>query len=210
MTKLKVGDKVKCLQSSYSCYGKSGVITKIATDYDGYPCYVVECEDQEFEFHRVFLEKQEDDMTKEPAHFFNGHDMSKNCVVFALLDEAYGQGAKDFFKGYKGEVHYFSASCRGFVGTDDPAWAYTAVYRLMPAPATKPSIDWSHVSKDFKWLAQDEDGVAYLYSEKPTKDGEEGRWTYEGGELREVSVFASFKPGTCDWEDSLVQRPDGV
>ena len=70
---------------------------------------------------------------------------------------------------------------------------------------TKPSIDWEHVRKDFKFLAQDIDGNAYLYSERPVL-GLNG-WQTTQGDCAEAEQFASYVPGTCDWKDSLVERP---
>lgn len=79
------------------------------------------------------------------------------------------------------------------------------VYRIKPS---KPSIDWSHVDPRLKWLARDADGQTYLYEDMPELvaacfDGSDCDWVYVN------DVFASYKPGTCDWRDSLVKRPEG-
>ena len=105
-----------------------------------------------------------------------------------------------------------------YVGSDDgPEWAAippsweksmardkAMIYRVKPAPFTPPSIDWSHVSGDFNWLAVDRDGRAWLSGEKPTM-----RSTYWSAPTRHypANVFASFDPGTVDWRDSLIMRP---
>ena len=70
---------------------------------------------------------------------------------------------------------------------------------------TKPSIDWSHVSEDFQYLAMDEDGEFYLYSDKPLQGNQQwvSNLTYTP-----AIHFSSFTPGTCDWKDSLVERPN--
>lgn len=70
---------------------------------------------------------------------------------------------------------------------------------------TKPSINWDHVHKDFKFLAQDIDGNAWLYWEKPVL-GENG-WQTTQGDCAEAQQFASYTSGTCSWEYSLVERP---
>lgn len=81
---------------------------------------------------------------------------------------------------------------------------------LFPSPVeitkvtTKPSIEWSHVSEDFQYLAMDSGGLHHLFAEKPELG--EGEWTtYYLYILAEH--FTSFIPGTCDWRDSLVKRP---
>ena len=70
----------------------------------------------------------------------------------------------------------------------------------------KPSIDWSHVNEDFQWLAMDDDGECYIYSGKPSRGGQQ-QWV-SNLRLTVADHFASFTPGTCDWKDSLVKRPN--
>ena len=70
---------------------------------------------------------------------------------------------------------------------------------------TKPSIDWSHVSEYFKWLAMDADGKFHIYTDKPLQ----GERQWATNLLCTPAIhFASFVPGTCDWKDSLVKRPN--
>jgi hypothetical protein len=71
--------------------------------------------------------------------------------------------------------------------------------------ASKPSIDWEHVRGEYKFLAQDIDGNAWLYWEKPELRA--CGWQTTRGECAEAQQFASYTPGTCDWKDSLVERP---
>ena len=70
---------------------------------------------------------------------------------------------------------------------------------------TKPSIDWSHVSEEFQYLAMGADGRCWLWVTKPAPFQEQ--WC--GGSLAiKAENFSSSIPGTCDWRDSLVKRPD--
>ena len=71
--------------------------------------------------------------------------------------------------------------------------------------AVKPSIDWSHVSEDFQYLAMDENGKHCLFAEKPEPIVLE--WAADALYIN-AKHFASFIPGTCDWKDSLVKRPE--
>ena len=73
---------------------------------------------------------------------------------------------------------------------------------------TKPSINWEHVRDDYNYLAQDSSGNAWLYWEEP-KPGEAG-WGVARGECATANSHVSYIPGTCDWKDSLVARPEGV
>lgn len=69
----------------------------------------------------------------------------------------------------------------------------------------KPSIDWSHVSEDYQYLAMDESGLHHLFAEEPIPDSDE--WTTSDLYIY-ANHFASFKAGTCHWRDSLVKRPN--
>lgn len=88
-----------------------------------------------------------------------------------------------------------------------PSWSKELKYRMKPVTLTKPSIDWSHVAPEYKWLAHDKDGDTYLYREEPKLGG--GEWYASVYDFVGTESFASFKPGTCDWKDSLVRRPKG-
>ena len=95
--------------------------------------------------------------------------------------------------------------------TNDGKYHEAGNVTLFPHPVeivkavTKPSIDWSHVSEDFQYLAMDSSGVCYLYSGKPSQG--ESQWVPDM--LRtSTGSFASFISGTCDWRDSLVKRPN--
>ena len=81
---------------------------------------------------------------------------------------------------------------------------------LFPHPivkaVTKPSIDWSHVSEDFQYLAMDSGGLHHLFVEKPDPIAVE--WTTHALYIY-AEHFASFSAGTCHWRDSLVKRPEG-
>lgn len=82
-----------------------------------------------------------------------------------------------------------------------PEWLESLEYRIKP---TKPSIDWSHVADEYKWLSTSRDGFSYLSSEKPTYIL--GGWDYDSVKIP-ANGFKSFKSGKCDIKDSLVQRP---
>ena len=70
---------------------------------------------------------------------------------------------------------------------------------------TKPSIDWSHVSPEYNYLAQDSNGEGYLSSKEPSCHTYS--WSMETPYIR-ATTFTSYEPGACDWKDSLVKRPN--
>lgn len=73
-----------------------------------------------------------------------------------------------------------------------------------------PSINWSHVSDEFDWLARDESGLSGLFAGKPSVIGR----YWDSKDINALCVTAcsqkSYKAGTCDWKRSLIQRPQEV
>ena len=73
----------------------------------------------------------------------------------------------------------------------------------------KPSINWEHVRGNYNYLATDDMGNAWLYGKEPTIDDDNGCWDVELGEFALADTHVSYAPGTCDWKESLVKRPEG-
>ena len=90
---------------------------------------------------------------------------------------------------------------------------YATQPTLFPYPieivkkVVKPSINWDHVHGKYNYLAADDMGNAWLYGKEPTIDDDGGYWDVELDELALADTHASYIPGTCDWKDSLVERP---
>ena len=71
---------------------------------------------------------------------------------------------------------------------------------------TKPSIDWGHVGEYFQYLAMDSGGNGYLCGKNPHYDNT--IWLMGAPPYIPATAFTSYVPGTCDWKDSLVERPE--
>ena len=103
---------------------------------------------------------------------------------------------------------------RTYIYTSDGKYCADSSIVLFPYPieitkaVTKPSINWEHVSSEFNYLAEDSevDGGVFLYENKPFIVSE--TWTIDNGKFAEAHMFASYIKGTCDWEDSLIERPN--
>ena len=100
---------------------------------------------------------------------------------------------------YTGEGHILSRGNRTLF--------HHPVKIVQDESAIKPSIDWSHVKGEYKWLSVNKDGSAYVYTNEPERSGSDC-WYSHNGSFNEVNGLASYTPGTCDWQDSLVKRPD--
>ena len=94
--------------------------------------------------------------------------------------------------------------------TADGKYHCTGNVTLFPYPieivkaVTKPTIDWNHVSPEYNYLAQDSNGDGYLCGKNPHCMAY--TWSMESPYIR-ATTFTSYEPGTCDWKDSLVERP---
>ena len=73
--------------------------------------------------------------------------------------------------------------------------------------ATKPSIDWSLVKEEYKWLSVDKDGSAYVSTHEPTRNATNYWYSPIEGDFSKVNGLVSYSRGTCHWKDSLVKRP---
>ena len=71
---------------------------------------------------------------------------------------------------------------------------------------TKPSIDWTQIKDEYKWLAVDVNNCAYVYENEPNIDGI-AHWHSSGTTYFRVNGLVSYSRGACDWKDSLVERP---
>ena len=76
-------------------------------------------------------------------------------------------------------------------------------YRIKPT--TPDTIDWSHVAPDCNWVARDLDGSVSLFTSRP--EPYSNHWDARQGAAADANAFASYKRGTCDWKDSLAERP---
>lgn len=63
-------------------------------------------------------------------------------------------------------------------------------------------IDWSQVQPQYKWMARLPNGKVYLYVNKP--DASCGGWS--AADFGASVTQSSYKQGTVDWKDSLVER----
>lgn len=120
--------------------------------------------------------------------------MTKTVREMIEVMEAYERGEEV-------EMRYES----GWDSQPYPAWNWeTYDYRI--APSMPDTINWDHVAPEYKWMARDRDGRAYLYDKRPTT--EEGYWYAASAvECIQASVFTSYKRGTVSWDNSLVERP---
>lgn len=87
-------------------------------------------------------------------------------------------------------------TCYGIVDNPNWEWDYTEKYRIAK---TQDTINWDHVSTEFKYMERRPTGEAYLYTGHPEKSNT----------LRSMpaSIFSSYRKGTVDWKESLVIRP---
>lgn len=128
-------------------------------------------------------------------------DLTTITTPFGLLDEEVKMALV-----VSGPWDYYSEN--GWTGVEgEPLWLPLTVYRLARPPAAPDSINWSHVTPEWKWMARDENGNIWLYSEKPECGiWHDKEWSCDDGNYIEAKHFVSLIPGTTLWQSSLVER----
>ena len=78
-------------------------------------------------------------------------------------------------------------------------------YRLAP---TKPSVNWDHIGFEFNHIARDSNKTWWVHKTDPTIDDND-YWADGNTPMSfRPELFASFKPGNCNWKDSKISRGD--
>ena len=86
-----------------------------------------------------------------------------------------------------------------------PDWRWSVFdYRIKQEPVTYPTVDWSIFTDDMQWIAFDENGDCYAYTDKPKVNN--NMWILSAGKVFSTQHIKIGR-GTCDWRDSLIQRP---
>lgn len=131
-------------------------------------------------------------------------DLTKLTAPFGLLDEVYGEGTKEALKAHGGPYECYCDE--GYWINISPHWGRGTVYRVKPQPPTKPNPPWEHLADWVQYVAREEDGSMCAFEEMPEDYVETGEWDISGQSCCLKSL--NFDPGTCDWRDSLVKRPE--
>lgn len=76
---------------------------------------------------------------------------------------------------------------------------------------TKPNIPWDVINPKYKYFARDQDGSLWLYTHSPVLS--KHRFNYNSYDefnccSYKLDSLLTLHVGTCDWQDSLVSRPN--
>ena len=131
------------------------------------------------------------------------------CVIFGegVVAETNHNSYPIKVRFKNGEVATYTSEGYMFSNCINQSLFHRPVKIVQDESAIKPSIDWSHVKGEYKWLSVNKDGSAYVYTNEPERSGSDYWYSYSGS-FNEVNGLASYTPGTCDWQDSLVKRPN--
>ena len=130
-------------------------------------------------------------------------DLTKLTAPFGLLDEVYGEGTQEALKAHGGPYECYCTE--GYWLEVPSSWELSTTYRVKPQPLTEPSPPWEHLADWVQYVARDEEGRPWGYGVSPALDSY--MWLAKSG--RTVMLEGvKFDPGTCDWKDSLVKRPE--
>ena len=106
-----------------------------------------------------------------------------------------------------GEVELYTSGGHIFSSSTKQSLFQYPVKIVQDESATKPSIDWSLVKEEYKWLSVDKDGSAYVSTHEPTRNATNYWYSPIEGDFSKVNGLVSYSRGTCHWKDSLVKRP---
>ena len=106
-----------------------------------------------------------------------------------------------------GDLEYYAGS-EEWKGVTQPRFEDIITLRKKPVPLTKPVIPWDVIKDEYKWAARSAGGLVFAYTQKPDMYSH-CCWTSVGiSDCRLIdNELLEFDPGTCDWKDSLVERP---
>ena len=124
-----------------------------------------------------------------------------------------GGGTVDrIYKGYTYPVLVkFADGGEGAYTTDGKEHENHTIPTIYPYPVevikkmAKPTVNWDHVHSRYNYLAQDKEGTCWVYENIPIP--REVEWVSGRGGCTPADCLQSLVPGTCSWEDSLVERP---
>lgn len=88
-----------------------------------------------------------------------------------------------------------------------PYWSNTFYYRTKPVKLTKPTVNWNPIHIDYNWIATDKNNKTYLYVKEPRRHDTSFNYSHNENFPMYAGGLASYRPGTCNWEDSLSCRP---
>jgi hypothetical protein len=72
---------------------------------------------------------------------------------------------------------------------------------------TQLAVNWNYIAEKWTCVARNKDGSICVHSREPKMH--DGLWTTGVvGTTAAADVLAGVHPGTCDWKDSLVRRPN--
>jgi hypothetical protein len=138
----------------------------------------------------------------EKLHF---DDLTQITAPFGLLDDDTQARLRAWPHGWE----FVSFDKMGWGEAEGPIWAFTATYRAKPAPLTQDVYPWGQIPKGMDWAARDESGFAFTYACVPVAG--KLQWCSSGGDFARIdNCHVGYQRGTCDWRDSLQQRPDGM
>ena len=134
-------------------------------------------------------------------------DIYTNRIPFGLLTE----DEQAALKAHPGQWEWYNYA-DGWQPTN-PQWAYSSIYRAVkPAPEplwVAPEV-WAVLDKKWQWAARDQDGQIWLYDSEPETSFD--TWVFDGDDCMNANSIAPhlIRPGTVTWDQSLIQRPEGV
>lgn len=131
--------------------------------------------------------------------------LEENTTPWGLLS----QEMREAFREHPiTDLEEYSGFCGWIVTNMFPTESSARTLRKRTIPLTKPDIPWGFIRPKFKWAARSGSGLVFAYQKEPVLYTKGECWLSTRASILIDNELLAFDPGTCDWKDSLVQRPD--
>ena len=95
-----------------------------------------------------------------------------------------------------------------FILRDNPTWEEWCEYRI---PVTKDTVRWDVLPDWVMYVARWKHGVVMMFDQEPRVAGISWESYLRNTVSMEIPLgFKIHTPGTCDWKDSLIKRPENA
>ena len=88
----------------------------------------------------------------------------------------------------------------------DPTWNWASMEYRIKEKDYSLDIPWEFIDDKWKWTAMDDDGLVYIYTEKPLLESD--GWWYQSSQHAPLPL--KIKPDVKFWDKTLTERPQGA
>lgn len=142
------------------------------------------------------------------SYLFMARNENGTATLFKAKPDLYPFGWSVLVEGETDfEMLTFVASAHAHASykNNGIVWRESLVERPTDDVKTKDHVIWSAIPSQYRFMARDEGGKVKLFESLPIRNDSE--WVSAGSSSNINHFWSSFARGSCDWKDSLIERP---